>query len=206
MMRGMRACLAALAIQATAGLFLLASLTIFGPRGPLVPLALNAFLLFEMAGVSRVIGLPMPAAYFRPRRFEHARIYERLVIRGFKRLMRSALYRRINPEFRLSGGRSGLAELGERRRAAEAVHALLFVIASVVAGGALLLRWFEAAAWLTLFNVLLNGYPVMLQRYNRLRLERPRAAQTALVRADGGEREHCCSDRAADPGGPDGQE
>ena len=34
-----------------------------------------------------------------------------------------------------------------------------------------MLRWLDAAAWLMLFNVPLNAYPVMLQRYNRLRLD-----------------------------------
>jgi hypothetical protein len=45
----------------------------------------------------------------------------------------------------------------------------VFAAVSAVAAGALWLRWFDAAAWLMLFNIFFNGYPVMLQRYNRLR-------------------------------------
>jgi hypothetical protein len=143
----------------------------FGPRGPLVALMLNAFLLSEVAGFSQVFALPMPAGYFRPRGIEQPWIYERLGIRAFKSLMRSHLYRRINPTFRLSGGRRGLGELSERMQSAEAAHLLAFLLVSAFAFGALLVRWVDAAVWLTLFNVLLNAYPVMLQRYNRLRLE-----------------------------------
>ena len=43
--------------------------------------------------------------------------------------------------------------------------------AATLASGAIFLRWFDAAGWLMLFNVLFNGYPVMLQRYNRMRLD-----------------------------------
>jgi hypothetical protein len=40
-----------------------------------------------------------------------------------------------------------------------------------VAAVALLLRQLEFAAWLTLFKVLFDGYPVMPQGYSRLRLQ-----------------------------------
>ena len=40
--------------------------------------------------------------------------------------------------------------------------ATLGVVAHAVARG-----WWGAAGWTLLFDVLLNGYPVMLQRYNR---------------------------------------
>jgi hypothetical protein len=32
--------------------------------------------------------------------------------------------------------------------------------------------WWAAAGWTVVFDVLLNGYPVMLQRYNRALLSR----------------------------------
>jgi hypothetical protein len=84
--------------------------------------------------------------------------------------MTSRLYRVVNPSFRLSGGRQGLATLRETMNAAEAAHALLFVMVSVIAIAALMLGWADSALWLTVFNIVLNAYPVMLQRYNRLRL------------------------------------
>lgn len=59
----------------------------------------------------------------------------------------------------------------ETIQSAEAAHAMVFVAVGAVAVGALLLRRVDFAVWLTLFNVLFNVYPVMLQRYNRLRLQ-----------------------------------
>ena len=151
---------------------LLICTSVFGPRGPLPALMLNAFVLIEIAGFSQGVRWPVPVRYFRPGPIERPWIYEGLGIRAFKQLMRSRLYRRINPSFHLVGGRRGLAEIGQHMESAEAAHALVFVIVTVFAAGALWIRWIDAAAWITLFNVLLNGYPVMLQRYNRLRLER----------------------------------
>jgi Glycosyl-4,4'-diaponeurosporenoate acyltransferase len=162
---------AALAIPLTTAVLLMVALWVSGPRAPLVALLVNAFVLFEVAGCSRAVRLPMPAGYFRRSRFERRWIYELLGIRVFKRLMRSRAYRGINPDFRLSRGRSGFADLAQTMEAAEAAHALVFAIVSTLAAAALMLRWLDAAAWLMLFNVPLNAYPVMLQRYNRLRLD-----------------------------------
>jgi hypothetical protein len=167
----MRSFFAVLAIPVATAVALAVSALLFGPRGPLVALMLNAFLVSEIAGFSQVYAFPMPRGYFRPRRIERPWIYELLGIKAFKWLMRSRAYRRINPDFRLSGGRSGLAVLMGSMQSAEAAHAIMFVTATVFAGAALVGRWFDLAGWLMLFNVLFNAYPVMLQRYNRMRLE-----------------------------------
>ena len=63
----------------------------------------------------------------------------------------------------------------ERGGDAEASHAILFALTLVVAGHAALRGWWAAAGWTLLFDVVLNGYPVLLQRYNRALLARRRA-------------------------------
>jgi hypothetical protein len=123
---------AALAIPLTTAVLLMVALWVSGPRAPLVALLVNAFVLFEVAGCSRAVRLPMPAGYFRRSRFERRWIYELLGIRVFKRLMRSRAYRGINPDFRLSRGRSGFADLAQTMEAAEAAHALVFAIVSTL--------------------------------------------------------------------------
>jgi Glycosyl-4,4'-diaponeurosporenoate acyltransferase len=169
-----RAFFGALAFPLAAAVMFGVSVVAFGPRGPAVALLVNLFVLFEVAGFSQVFRLPMTAVYFRPARFERAWIYESLGIRVFKRVMRSAIYRRLNPDFRLQGGRRGLDELNQTMCAAEAAHAVAFAAVAAVTAGTVGVRWFDAAAWLTFFNVVLNGYPMMLQRYNRLLLRRVR--------------------------------
>ncbi len=163
--------LAVLALPVATVVALVVSALLFGLRGPLVALTLNAFLVSEIAGFSQVYELRMPAGYFRLRRIEQPWLFELLGIKTFKRLMRSGLYRRVNPNFRLSGGRRGLRALMESMRSAEAAHAIMFATVCAFVGGAMVLRWFDLAAWLMLFNILLNAYPVLLQRYNRRRLQ-----------------------------------
>ena len=91
-----RAFFGALAFPATSAV-LLAFALLTDPRGPLVGLMVNVFVLFEVSGVSQVVRLPMPTDYFGIRRFERRWVYEALGIRAFKRLMRSAIFRRFNP-------------------------------------------------------------------------------------------------------------
>ena len=157
-------------LAAATGLAL--SLIWLDPRGPIVALLVNAFLLFEVAGFASVFDLSFPERYFRPRAIERPWLYEWIGVRLFKRAMRSRLYRRINPDFRLRDGRRGLARLREALDSSEAAHAVLFLIVAALAAVAMAVAWFDAAGWLMFWNVLLNGYPVMLQRYNRLRLSR----------------------------------
>jgi hypothetical protein len=168
----MREFFSVLAIPMITAMALLVSATLFDLRGPLVALTLNAFLISEVAGFSQAVRLPAAPWYFRLRAIDREWVYEALGIRPFKQLMRSRLYRRVNPHFRLSGGKGSLDELLGVMRFAEGAHALAFMVAAVFAAAAVGMGWFDLAAWLMLFNVLLNAYPVMLQRYNRIRLDR----------------------------------
>ena len=68
--------------------------------------------------------------------------------------------------------REQLARLDQRMRDAEASHAILFVVTLPVVVHAAVRGWWVAATCTLLFDVLVNGYPVMLQRYNRARLDR----------------------------------
>ena len=36
---------------------------------------------------------------------------------------------------------------------------------------AMLRQWFDATGWMLAFNVFINGYSIMLQRYNRSKLQ-----------------------------------
>ena len=125
--------------------------------------------------LSRVVRPRLPDAYHRLRPFElDGRVYERLGVRVVKRLLRRGPLAVFNPANDLPAERSPerLAHLDQRMRDAEAAHALLFVATLGVVAHALARGWWTAAALTLLFDVLLNGYPVMLQRYNRALLRR----------------------------------
>ena len=56
-------------------------------------------------------------------------------------------------------------------RQAELNHALTLVAVTVLAVESAIGWVWDYAFWLMVFNMIFNVYPIMLQRYNRVRLE-----------------------------------
>jgi hypothetical protein len=100
-------------------------------------------------------------------------VYEHLGIRLFKKLVRREPLSIFSPTLRLPKEKttSALQGLEGEMRKAEAGHALIFVLMLLFAGYGLLQGWLDALAWILLSNILINGYPIMLQRYNRVKLQ-----------------------------------
>jgi hypothetical protein len=125
--------------------------------------------------VSRFVTPRLPASYHRLRPFERdGRPYELVGVTLVKRLLRRGPIAMFNPRLHLPAEPSPerIAHLDQRMRDAEASHFLLFVATLGIAANAAARDWWDAAGWTLLFNVALNGYPVMLQRYNRALLAR----------------------------------
>jgi hypothetical protein len=61
-------------------------------------------------------------------------------------------------------------------RGAEVCHGATFMLVFLVALFLLAVGQLPEAGWIVAFNVLLNGYPVMLQRANRWRVQQIRAS------------------------------
>ncbi len=123
--------------------------------------------------LSRVAQLRLPERYHALRPFERdGRVYERVGVRLAKSVLRRGPLAVFNPKLHLPAERTPaeLSRLAQRMRDAEASHAVLFVAELAVVGHALARGWWTAAALTLLFDVLMNLYPVMLQRYNRARL------------------------------------
>lgn len=117
--------------------------------------------------------LRFPATYYQLRPGERdGRRYEIVGVLVAKRVLRRWPLRIFNPKLHLPSVRDaqGLAKLDAAMRAAETNHVVMFVFVSLAIAHAIARGWWDAAAWTLLFNVLINAYPVMLQRYNRGRL------------------------------------
>lgn len=120
--------------------------------------------------ISRVATPHLPAGWHRLRRFERSgRVYELLGVRVVKWLLRRGPLAVFNPHLHLPAERTPehLARLEQRMKDAEASHAILLVLTLAVVANALAHGWWAAALWTVVFDLLLNGYPVLLQRYNR---------------------------------------
>ena len=125
--------------------------------------------------VSRFSQPRLPRRYHRLRDFERdGRCYELVGVRVAKRLLRRGPVATFNPDLHLPSEPDAerIHFLEQRMRDAEASHAILFVLTLGVVLNAVAHAWLVAAAATLLFDVLMNGYPVMLQRYNRALLAR----------------------------------
>lgn len=123
--------------------------------------------------MSRLVVVRLPERYHALRPFEWGgRVYERVGVRVAKAALRQGPLAAFNPDLHLPSERTPaqLEHLAQRMRDAEASHAVLFVAMLPVVVHAAVRGWWPAALLTLVFDVLMNGYPAMLQRYNRARL------------------------------------
>ncbi len=156
-----------------------------GFRSVIFTFGVNWFLLAWAAITYRLARPSFGAAYYRSKPFErHGRLYTWLGVLVFKRLMHSSVCRRLFPTFRFKSSRRMLVPLEQALHGAETGHTIVFGIVLLLSVYALMRGWCTTAGWLLVFNMLINGYPVMLQRYNRARLDRVRRRQLSKARSD----------------------
>lgn len=118
--------------------------------------------------------LPFPASFERIHPLEPA-IYRGLGVGMVKRLVANPVWPRLMgfpPPPKPKERRQFLAHIERDMKCAEICHAATFVVASLVALLYVAGEQTDVAVWITVFNVALNAYPVMLQRANRSRLPR----------------------------------
>lgn len=120
----------------------------------------------------RVTHASLPYRYWRIRVFEdEGRLYSKLGIGVFKKLLVLLGIDVCNLHVRFSGRRSGLRNLSQGLRQAETNHVISLLVLLLTLIYALTRNWYAVAGWLAAVNVIANVYPVMLQRHNRARVE-----------------------------------
>lgn len=148
---------------------------------PFVAMILNFVISGWAVVMNTTLKLPPMKCYHVIRSWEMP-LYELLGVRQFKRLVTSTFYGTIwGPRVREEEETRGEAfskVLGEMKTA-ETAHMASLMIVLGIGIYALIHGWFHIAIWLTIFNILINAYPVMLQRYNRVRIGK------MLTRRDG---------------------
>ena len=151
------------------------ALTALGPSSLWFAVVVVWLPMTWLGTVSRVLPPTLPEGWYRLRAVERdGRIHERLGVRVAKALLRRGPARLWNPGLRLPADPTPerLSILERRMRVAEATHVILFVGTLGVVLHAALRGWWAAAVVTLALDVLLNGYPALLQRYNRALLDR----------------------------------
>lgn len=146
-----------------------------GPRSAWFALAVVWLPMTALGTVSHVVPFQLPPAWHRIRRFEaDGRLYERVGVPVAKRLLRRGPATVFNPGLRLPAEPTPahVQGLADRMCTAEATHAVLGLATLGVVVHAALRGWWRAAAWTLGLDIAVNGYPVLLQRYNRVLLLR----------------------------------
>jgi hypothetical protein len=163
-------------ITVAVGVMLVWAYRAFGPQSVWFALAVVWLPMVWLGVVSRFVQPRLPRRFHRLRAFERdgGRCYELVGVRIAKRLLRRGLLAAFNPDLHLprEPDAARIVLLDQRMQDAEASHAILFVLTLVVVVNAIAHGWLVAAGATLLFDVLMNGYPVMLQRYNRALLAR----------------------------------
>ncbi len=140
-----------------------------GPRSMAFAFWINWFLMLWAHLLMTWTPIRFPADYYVPRAFEQP-LYRWLQVP----LAQKALRRLPHATFAKAQHESTITHrlryLERTMMEAETAHMLIWLIIGVIQVYAMARGWWEAAAWLFLWNMLLNGYPVMVQRYNRMRI------------------------------------
>ncbi len=143
------------------------------PAGDLLPEA--PFVLLPIGCVA--LWWLLPAGYFRMRSFEQSgRIYEWLGIRRFRRFvpdgdLANRWARRVNPAYRVIRSRRDAEAFVYRTEQSERGHLVLLLLGVVSAVYAWRIGWQGWAVYLSAGNLVVNLYPILLQRYTRTRLD-----------------------------------
>ncbi len=163
------------------------SLDAFGFRSPVFAFLLNWLTMSWVVLVGQAIHFALPAGYYAIKTFERTgQVYERLGVPFFKKLVRRGPLAIFSPTLRFPKDKSitALQHLDHEMRKAETGHVLVFLLMLLFISYALFNAWFDAVGWMLVFNVLINGYPIMLQRYNRIMLQDLIQRQCELMRRE----------------------
>jgi hypothetical protein len=131
-------------------------------------LMLVGFLLYQTYKKIR-----LPNRYYRQKKIESKRLYEWLGIRFFQYCLVNSFFRYLNPRVYLKNrGRHYLEIYFEETKQSETSHIFSGLVTAIVQ-----VYFFVEGEWiagisLTIFSIIFNLYPYMLQRYNRLALNR----------------------------------
>lgn len=162
-------------ISAAALALIIWTTTSFEFRSPYFAFLANWLIMSWVALIGQISNLPLlPREYYEIKKFERSgKLYERFGIVWFKKIVRREPFSIFSPKLKLPREKTpaSLKSLENEMRKVETSHIFIFILVLPLIGYALLMRWYDSAAWLTLFNILFNGYPVLLQRYNRVKLK-----------------------------------
>ena len=135
---------------------------------------LNFMLMACVLTFTETLKSPLTSTYFNQKKWERGGdLYESLGINFYRKLLVWTGWERLNKKSNpIEKNTKALLHLHYRTKQSELGHLIIFFI---VLGFNILVTLkfgFIKSLWLLVLNILLNLYPMLLQRYNRPRIER----------------------------------
>ena len=136
--------------------------------------ALNFLLMMWVSAFVEVANSPMTSAYYNEKEWERkGKIYEFIGINYFRKLLVligwEKVIRKSNP---IEKNTAALMNLHHQTKKSELGHLIIWYVVLCFTVFVALQFGFLKSIWLLALNILLNLFPVLLQRYNRPRIER----------------------------------
>ena len=137
-------------------------------------ITLNFILMIWMSIVASLLIPDLKSAYFNSRSIEkEGEIYKYLGVHFFRKLLvRSGWERSRKKETPIRKSLVILEYYEYRTRTSEFGHGIIAIIIAIISVYVCMVYSFKETIWLILFNIVLNIYPMMVQRYNRPRVRR----------------------------------
>ena len=121
-----------------------------------------------------MVPISLSSRYYAIKAFEQSgKTYEQLGIRIFKKIVLQGPRAKLNQKRTLSMAEScgALTNMESKMQNSETYHVIAFILIAIATIYALYSGYFSTVGWLLVFNILINGYPIMLHRYNRNRVQ-----------------------------------
>lgn len=145
-----------------------------GVEGFSFAVALNFILMACAAIFTETLKSPLSSPYFDVKEWERkGEIYEILGVNFYRKILVWIGWEKLNKKAKPVGkGKDVLIDLHYQSKQDELAHLIIFIIVLAFNIYVAIEYGFLASTWLLSLNILLNLYPIFLQRFNRPRIER----------------------------------
>ena len=142
-----------------------------GMQGFLFAWILNLMLMMCAFSFTGTLKSPLTASYYDEKKWkDRGKIYELLGINFFRKLLLWIGWERLNKKANpIKNNTNALTLMLYRTKQSELGHAIIFFIVLGFTAIFAIKYGIRESLWLLILNVLLNLYPILLQRYNRPR-------------------------------------
>ncbi len=136
--------------------------------------ALNFLLMMSVAIFTDVLKSPLGASYYNQKAWEcKGKIYEKLGVNVFRKLLVWIGWEKLlRKAFPIKNDSTALIKLHYQTKKSELDHLIILVIVLGFNVYVAVEFGLPKSMWLLILNILLNLYPIFLQRYNRPRIAR----------------------------------